>query len=235
MCFVHVGLGPGGTGGSPVAPCSLYSFPPPPVGCLHSASFLLSPKGCGVHSWVISGFCNNDLETSRWWWGMMHCSGSSLCQAESPFTHLWLFLQLQLPGAPTLSEFPTPSPTGKAHRGMRPARGCTAPQRQGWVWGQKSRSALAKGGLATGCKPYTNLVPSLGDHWGLIVWGPRDHICEVYPFIPQSLSPVVCLPLCSGLRTQKRGSSLSLGSLPCRGGTEHGSGPDFQLLSCWAV
>lgn len=46
-------------------------------------------------------------------------------------------------------------------------------------------------------------------------------------FISQSLSSAVYYPLCSGLRTQKWGMSLSLGSLLSKGGTGHGSGLYF--------
>lgn len=47
---------------------------------------------------------------------MTHCSGLSPYQAESPFTHLWLLLQLQPAGAPTPSKFSTTTPTGKTQR-----------------------------------------------------------------------------------------------------------------------
>lgn len=79
------------------------------------------------------------------------------------------------------------------------------------LWGQKARSVLAKGGLAAAWESQTNLVPSLGDHWGrgLIMWAPGIifgrgvHLC-----IPQSLSPALCQLLGSGLRTQKWDISL---------------------------
>lgn len=98
--------------------CSLQSFPPPFPGCLSSACFLLSPRGSG-HAWVISGFCHDDIETARWFRVVMDFSGRSPWQAESPFACLWLSLQLQPPGAPTLSKSSPATPTGKAQRRMR--------------------------------------------------------------------------------------------------------------------
>lgn len=124
---------------------------------------------------------------------------------------------------------------------MRPAQGCTALQCRGWVWGQKAGSVLARGGLAAGWESQTNLVPSLEDLWGkgLIMWAPGIPFvggCGVHLFIPQSLSPVVCQQLCSGLRTQKWVISIVGETAVCGGvGTEPGSGPDFQLSSCQAV
>lgn len=71
----------------PARSCSLQSFPPPFLGCLSSASFLLSPRGLG-HAWVISGFCNNDIETARWCRGVMHFSGQSPCWSLCPLLAL---------------------------------------------------------------------------------------------------------------------------------------------------
>jgi hypothetical protein len=66
------------------------------------------PKGWWGHSWVTSGLCNDDLETTECWWGMTHHSGPSPCrQGRKSLGPPRDSFPTAIPGAPTLSQFST--------------------------------------------------------------------------------------------------------------------------------